>query len=184
MVEGVALLPPWCKPGWVAVFNRSRMPSCLWATRAPFFTRKGMANWETISTSTLTWLVRQWHVVAHSYRVPKFLFVQSKALLFERIALSQELVPLSLACFIKRSRSGGRDASIWSILNLVVSVLSDCQLLFRFSTDCALVTMNALWVLINSTRCLEIGFDAMYWCGTSTLRFGIPIPPCAGVKGV
>ena len=95
------------------------------------------------------------------------------------IALSQELAPLSLACFIKRSRSGGRNASI---LNLVVPVLSDCWFLFRFSTDCSLVTMNALWVLIDFTCCLVTDFDVAYCCGASSLRFGIPIPHCAGAN--
>ena len=42
--------------------------------------------------------------------------------------------------------------------------------------------MNALRVLMDSTCCLVIDFDVAYCCGASTLRFGIPILPCAGVK--
>jgi hypothetical protein len=61
------------------------------------------------------------------------------------MTFSQQHAHLSLDCITKNSRSGCRDASMLSILDLAVSVLIVRSILFRPSIDCSHDSIPALW---------------------------------------
>jgi hypothetical protein len=85
------------------------------------------------------------------------------------VAFSQELAPLSLDCITKNSTSGGRDASMLSILDLAVSVLIACCILFRSSTGC--LKKKTLWKF-NRLLCIT-----NFLHRTKELLFGFSLIP-------
>ena len=82
-------------------------------------------------------------------------------------AVSHELAPLSLDWLTDRSRSEGRVETILSILDFIDAVFKAWCCLFNSSVEFSPLTMNMLYVVIESTCDADINVEVANCCGAS-----------------